>query len=164
MDSELLERFAALEDRVRTLEDVNAIATLKAEYCDAMDGGWDRPAHDADRAIKLFLDDGSWAAPGLGEAVGRDAMYTLFQGFRKFPFAFHRITNQAIKVDGDEATGSWHVLVPIKFGAEGSHWIGGIYNDRFQRTSAGWRIRSVHFTQAVLSERATPWQVGGSGV
>lgn len=164
MDATYSNKIAALERRLQALEDINAITALKAAYCDAMDGGWDRPAHDADRAIALFLDDGSWSAPGIGEAVGRTAMYDLFKTFASFPFAFHCVANPSITVDGDEAKGSWHVLVPIKFGAEGAHWIGGIYNDRFARTATGWKIRSVAFTQALLAERATSWDVGGKGV
>ena len=152
---------AQLAARIKRLEDIEEIARLKAEYCNAMDGGWDRPAHDADRAIRLFVDDGSWSAPGIGVATGREAMYRLFRDFRKFPFAFHRVTNQVILVDGDQASGEWHVLVPIKFAAgEDSSWIGGIYNDEFRRTTEGWRIKSVSFTQALLSDHRPAWNVG----
>ena len=144
----------------RRLEDVNAIAALKAEYCDAMDGGWDRPAHDANRAIKLFTEDGSWSATRLGEATGRQAMYALFKDFARFPFAFHRITNQVISVDGDSATGTWHVLVPIKFSGEDSSWIGGIYTDHFKRMAEGWKIASVAFEKALISQHSPGWKVG----
>jgi ketosteroid isomerase-like protein len=149
-----------LQARVQQLEDVQAIATLKAAYCDAMDGGWDRPAHDADRGIELFVDECSWSAPGIGEAKGRAAVYALFKDFRKFPFAFHRVTNQVITVNGDTATGTWRVLVPIKFSADNSSWIGGIYTDVFARTPTGWKIVSVDFEQALLSTQEPQWQVG----
>jgi hypothetical protein len=46
MDSQI----AQLVARITRLEDIEEITRLKAEYCNAMDGGWDRPAHDADRA------------------------------------------------------------------------------------------------------------------
>ena len=161
MDSQLEALVAELTARIKRLEDIEEITKLKAEYCNAMDGGWDRPAHDADRAIKLFVDDASWSAPGIGVASGRDTMYALFCDFRKFPFAFHRITNQVIQIDGERATGEWHVLVPIKFAVgEASNWIGGIYNDEFQRTPAGWKIKSVKFTQTLLSDHHPAWQVG----
>jgi hypothetical protein len=35
-----------LEQRVQVLEDIQAITELKAAYCNAADGGWDRPSHE----------------------------------------------------------------------------------------------------------------------
>ena len=36
-----------LEARLRAMEDIAAIANLKARYINACDGGWNRPRHSA---------------------------------------------------------------------------------------------------------------------
>jgi len=35
-----------LEKRLQEMEDYRAILELKARYCNACDGGWDRPTHN----------------------------------------------------------------------------------------------------------------------
>src|SRR5713101_3583498 len=50
----------------------------------------------------------------------REGIRALLTSFQRFPFAFHRITNPIIKVDGDTATGAWYVQVPITLSAKES--------------------------------------------
>ena len=45
----------SLEARLQALGAVQAIGELKADYCNAADGGWGRPTHDADRVASLFM-------------------------------------------------------------------------------------------------------------
>ena len=49
-------------ERLQTLEDITEIARLKAAYCEAVDGGWDRRTHRGEEVAALFVDDGVWDA------------------------------------------------------------------------------------------------------
>jgi hypothetical protein len=149
-----------VEQRLQILEDIQAITELKASYCNAADGGWDRPSHDADKVASLFVEGGVWDAGEIGRGEGREAIRALFNGFKRFPFAFHRVSNPVIKVQGDTATGEWHVLVPITFEGNQDIWAGGIYNDQFVRTPEGWKFKSLRFTRAFTSKNAQGWKVG----
>ncbi len=150
-----------VEQRLQRLEDILAITELKASYCNAADGGWDRPSHAYDAVASLFVEDGVWDAGGeIGRGEGREGIRALFEGFQRFPFAFHRISNPVIKVQGDTATGEWHVLVPITVENNQSIWIGGIYNDHFVRTAEGWKFKSLKFTRAFMTQNPQGWKVG----
>src|SRR5262249_41711845 len=152
-----------LEQRVRLLEDIQAITELKSTYCDAADGGWDRPSHDADKVAALFVEDGVWDGGLFGHAAGREAIRGLFQSFRVLlPFVFHRVTNPIIRVDGNVATGEWHLLAPGIVAAthrvEG--WFGGIYHDEFVRTPDGWKFKRLQLTPAFAVENGQAWRLG----
>jgi hypothetical protein len=149
-----------IEERLQRIEDVQAIAELKAAYCNAADGGWNRPTHDSDRVASLFVEDGVWESGKSGRGEGRAGIKALFDTFKPAPFAFHRVSNPIIRVEGDRATGEWHALVAITFADGKALWIGGIYDDEFVRTPAGWRFRLLRFTQAFRTTIPAGWKVG----
>ncbi len=153
-----------LEERIQAIEDREAIRALKAAYCTACDGGWDRPAHDPDAVADLFVEDGEWSAGEIGGAQGREAIRELFQGYRSFRFAFHQLGNGVIDLNGDTATASWHVIVPIMFTGDQPHLIGGIYTDEFRRTADGWKFKKILFTKAFLSTHEIGWGVDPDAV
>jgi hypothetical protein len=144
-----------IEERLQNLEDIVEITRLKARYCDAVDCGWDRPLNDANGVASLFTPDGVWEAGKYGRAEGREAIRELFKT-SLYPFAFHRISNPSVKVDGDTATGKWHILVAHIIEGQ-SVWVGGVYNDRFVRTEEGWRFKELNVTIAFTGEQN--WQV-----
>lgn len=150
----------SLEGRLQLMEDVQAIAELKAAYCNAADGGWDRPTHDSDTVANLFVEDGVWQGGKSGRGEGREGIRKLFDTFKPAPLAFHRVSNPVIKVDGDHATGEWHALVAITFGNGKSYLIGGIYNDEFVRTGEGWRFKRLDFTFAFGTKNPQGWMIG----
>ena len=149
-----------LEERVRQIEDVQAIATLKAAYCDAADGGWDRPSHDADAVAALFVEDGVWDGGRFGRADGRDAIRSLFATFRRFPFAFHCVSNPVIIVDGNVGTGRWHANIAMVLDGERPYALGGIYRDEFVRTDSGWRFTKLHATPVYAAKVPGGFQFG----
>lgn len=132
-----------LEQRVQRVEDVQAVANLKAAYCNAADGGWDRPSHDADAVAALFVDDGVWDGGPFGRADGREQIRALFAGFRRFPFAFHCVSNPVIAVAGDTATGEWHANIAMILDGDRPYALGAVYCDEFVRTDAGWRFSTL---------------------
>ena len=141
------------EDRLSELADVAEIANLKARYVDAADGGWTgERAHEGERVAELFVPNGVWDAGEMGQGVGHEGIRAYFAGaVEDFPLVFHHTSSPRIDVEGDEARGRWHVMVPmIDKGV--SKLLIGIYDDQFVRTPKGWRFRRLHFTPAGLVE------------
>lgn len=129
------------------LEDVQEIGQLKARYCEAADGGWDRPTHDADTVASLFTADGVWNAGDFGSGEGREEIRAIFKAYQRIPLAFHHVGNPIIKVHGDSATGEWHMLGAFIVDDNQALWIGGIYCDEFERSAEGWKFKiTVAFT------------------
>ncbi len=127
-----------LEDRVRALEDRAEIAGLLIEYCANVD------RLDARGVAQCFtencvLDFG----PGLGGAQhGRGVVEQILDsGLRHYAATSHHLSNVAITLDGDQATGvsyvlAWHRMADGKPDA----WLFGQYHDRFVREPDRWRI------------------------
>jgi hypothetical protein len=153
---------SALEKRLRLLEDIEEISKLKARYCNYVDGGWDRLTHDYDGVASIFTEDGIWEAGNRPELRGetREGIREYFKAAQNISLAFHRITNPIIEVNGDTATGNWHVLVALTHPNGESVWIGGVYNDDFVRTGEGWKFKKLSFTFAFHTPFDKPWGPG----
>ena len=148
------------EARVSELADAVEIANLKARYVDAADGGWTgERAHKGEVIAELFVADGVWDAGEMGQGVGHEGIRRYFAGaVEDFPLVFHHTSSPRIQVEGDEARGRWHVMVPmIDKGV--SKLLIGIYDDHFVRTREGWRFQRLHFTPAGLVDLPAGWQV-----
>ena len=65
-----------LEERLITLQDIEAIRKLKAEYCDICDD-----AHNQDRIVGIFAEDGIWEGEGIARAQGHAEIRKLFEDF-----------------------------------------------------------------------------------
>ncbi len=157
---QLTMRVEQLESRLRHAEDIQKIHELKMLYCQYCDGGWDGqgPSHMGPVA-DLFVEDGVWdSQPYLPRVEGREALRQFFEGCRAVPFAIHKVMNPMIEIDGDEASGHWHVISCFTSAAGDSGWVMGIYKERYVRTAQGWRYKSIR------GEIARSWlQPGGWG-
>ena len=133
-----------LAARLDTLESIEAIRQLKAEYCDICDD-----AHDPDRIVSIFTEDGIWEARGIGTANGHAEIRTLFEGFaRSIKFSQHMVFNPRIKVDGDVATGKWYFLGMFTFyGRKGApnaaRWQTCRYEEQYRRANGEWKIHHL---------------------
>ena len=138
---------ASLEERLRRIEDYQAIVDLKGRYCNACDGGWDRPSHDVGAMADLFTSDAVWdGRPGLPLAQGRDTILAMMAKFREqLPFIIHHIMNPVIDIDGDSASGNWHAIIHYRR-SHGASTSFAIYDETYVRTDSGWRIQSLRVT------------------
>ncbi|MFN0092090.1 MAG: nuclear transport factor 2 family protein [Acidimicrobiales bacterium] len=138
-----------LAARVRTLEDIEAIKRLKAQYCAYCDDGY-----DADGLATLFTDDAVWdGGEVFGRAEGREKIRRFLGAApRVLPFARHYVTNPLIEVDGDEATARWLLLEPCTLAGESdpakAMWLAASYLDRCVRTPEGWKFHHVTISPA----------------
>jgi hypothetical protein len=144
---------ADMQGRLLEMEDYRAIIELKSRYCNACDGGWDRTTHDLKILGELFTEDAVWdGRPTLPLAEGREAILIMMQGFRDtFPFIIHNVMNPVIAIDGDNAKGQWHAILHYRT-PKGAGTSYSIYEDTFERTAAGWRIKLLRVTGAAHVE------------
>jgi hypothetical protein len=150
----------SLEERIQALEDAHEIANLKATYINWADGGWNGLAHDpANRIPSLFTEDGIWDGGVYGSFHGRDEIRDFFSGTReRLVFGYHRISVPKIEVDGDTATGEWHLVCTVSEGRTAKDQVlalddgtavffAGMYSDQFVRTPDGWKFNVLSFRE-----------------
>ncbi len=144
----------AVLQRLDRLESQDAVRQRQAEYMQACDD--QRGAAIAG----LFWPDGIWE--GLGGAAGgrvqgHDAIAAMFEASpRRLSFTTHYLTNESISVDGDRATGHWKLLEPCTFQDRQALWMGGRYENDFERRDGVWRIRHLR----LWVEFRTPYEKG----
>lgn len=125
------------EDRLRALEDREAIRDLIARYGPLADSG------DAAGAAALFTVDGVYAVAGFGEARGRAAIAAMLEGKTHRALiadgCAHVLGPVAIELDGDRATAVGHSVVCRHTG--GTFEVHRVAANRWElvRTEAGWR-------------------------
>ncbi len=165
MESKIVMEPEGLEQRLRRLEDIEEIKKLKARYCEACDGGWDgRASHDLEKIVALFTEDAVWDGGVYGRREGRAALRDYYQRNPEVPFAFHLLTDPIIEVNGDRATGNWHLLISLTQADQSSMLIGGVFEDEYARTAEGWRIKRSRFSLALHSPHQGPWPAPPSPV
>lgn len=138
---------AALEDRIRLLEDRAAISNLEGRYARTWDTG------DAKGWADLFVEDGAWEARQAGtQAVsnlvqGRDELEEFCRQCAGYVTGLHFLHINDVEIDGDRA----HALVYFDFrgqirppgGAEEvlHQLVTGYYEVDYVRTGEGWRMK-----------------------
>lgn len=144
-----------LAERIQRLEDIEALKRLKSRYAEICDTGY-----DPDLLAPLFTEDAVWDGGVLGRAEGRDAIRRFFAAASKVMiFAIHHVTNASIEVEGDLATGRWHLWQPtVHATGEQALWIAGRYQDEYRREDGVWRFAKVTIRPNMIS----PYEVGWS--
>jgi hypothetical protein len=137
----LEERFAALEARVRVLEDHVAILNLLAAYGPAVDAG------RSTAAARLWTEDGVYDVGGLLRTQGHSDLTALYEAELHQRLIHqgcaHLTAPPQIRVDGDSANAVAHSFIVLRnpdgedgyrvWRASANHW-------RLARTPVGWRI------------------------
>jgi ketosteroid isomerase-like protein len=131
---------AALEARVRVLEDHLEITQLVAQYGPAVDSG------SAEAAANLWTEDGTFDAVGALEMRGRGQIAGMVrsEGHQSLirNGCGHVLTVPHVVVNGDAAEGRSYAL-NIRWDAEAQRfWVGRVSANtwRWARTPQGWRI------------------------
>ena len=147
---------AELARKIRLLEDIEAIKTLKYQYCAYCDD-----SYNADGIAGLFIEDGTWDGGDFGRCEGREAVRKFFQKAPKvLSLAAHQVMNPIIKVEGERATGEWKLFQPCTLETkEGPRamWLAAIYHDEYVRTSEGWKYKNLKVDALFFSPHDQGW-------
>lgn len=130
-----------LEEKIQLLEDIEAIRQLKYNYCYTADAG------DVEGWLRLFTDD-AIADFGHARYEGKNELRRFIADVFPSECAFtkHHVANPVIKVNGDQATGTWYVNCPATFKPTNeAMWIGGTYEEGYVRQGGEWKCRSMVF-------------------
>ncbi len=148
----------SLEERVRRLEDLEAIKDLTARYATYVDKGWNGKTVDLEGLRTIFAVDATWnsvdmrtGGAGVEEIVqGAEAATAVVQ------FSMHSFTNPVITVDGDGATATWLLWVASKIGGQ-ARQVFMSEDVTYVRTTGGWRVKSVdlHIGIALAADLAS---------
>ncbi len=101
----------------------------------------------------VFTDDCELDYGEIGTWQGVDAVTEFMDTTHAMAgHTLHRLTNQAITLDGDKASARTYIDAVIMFGDNQSGvnaW--GFYDDEIVRTADGWRIARRRFTQVRIT-------------
>lgn len=142
-----------LERQLTTMQDIEAIKQLKAEYCDICDDD-----HDQDRIVTIFAEDGVWEGKGIGRAEGHAEIRTLFKRFsEEISFSQHNVFNPRIAVNGDTAQAIWYFLGPFTFRkGDRQLWLAARYEDDYVKVSGTWKFKHLR----AFGRMAAPYEEG----
>ena len=143
MDVTESERFAALDRRLRAVEDRLEIYQIEGAYSRAYDGA------KGDEWAALFTEDGIYQGrqlAGMGELNFVQGRKALSEFCSSSPVnCIHYINVPDISIDGDEATAranfTFRAFGTDSFGRVNATEAQGYYDVAYRRTSEGWRIR-----------------------
>ena len=133
-----VDRLAALEARIRLLEDREALRALRDAYHACIN---DRRF---DEIADLFSDAAHVKLGYLAEYNGRAEIDAGFRGMgtRERFYIQQYIHSHQVQIDGDSASGSSYL--DARYGRFGvSYLVAGRYDDRYVRTVNGWRFQEM---------------------
>ena len=135
--SEIEARIAALEEKVRVLEDALELQGIMNRYGPAVDSG------DADAAAELFAEDGIYDAEGVSPMIGAVAVRSMVEGpghQSLLPNSAHTIGPSTLRVAGDAATATGYSRVYLREGEGFRLWRVAANRWEFERREGGWKV------------------------
>ncbi len=139
----------ALPKRIRILEAREEIKELKARYARGADAVFNDPGPASATALAdLFTDDGVLDLGPFGRYEGRPALLDAFENIlpQGTKWSTHYIVSPLLCIDGKTATGRWYYLiqsVPAQPPDAGLIQIFGSYDDKYEKTANGWKIKET---------------------
>ena len=154
MSTEIESRLTAMENRLRAVEDVQAIRNLKATYAAACDDNY-----NADVIAELFVEDAVWESGSWGKFEGREAIRGFFRRASElYTFALHYGLNPKIEVTGNTARARWYLFMPCTV-ADGDRamWRAGIDDEEYVRVDGKWMFKNKKATSIFSSPFEEGW-------
>lgn len=133
-----------IEQRLRHLEDLQAISSLTYRYAQAVNKGPNGNGVDVAAIPELFTTDARWSSADLGTTIGSAGIIAeLSTATANVEFSAHAFLNPVIDVNGDSADGTWLLWI-ASVHDRGTAAVYLSANLGYLRTVAGWRIDSVN--------------------
>lgn len=141
----------SLEDRIKNLEDIEAIKRLKHRYC------YDNDSNNGKAVRDMFTDDAVWdGGAQFGVYKGDKELTEFFATKAPYEFYVHAVLNPIIEVKGDEGTGIWYLIEPATLENGQAVWICGRYDEKYVRIGGRWKFKEI----CVKSFFVTPFEKG----
>jgi hypothetical protein len=139
----------ALEQRIRHLEDIEAIEMLTGRYAQVVNKGPTGKGVDLAAIPQIFTAGARWSSDELGTTVGAAAIAAeLPTATALVEFSMHAFLNPVITVDGDSASASWLLWIASVI----DHRPAAVYLSAdlaYLRTAEGWRIDAVSIRDGI---------------
>ena len=135
--SDLEDRLAKLEAKVRVLEDALELQDMMARYGTAVDSG------SAAAAAALWAEDGVYDAEGPAPMESADAVQAMVEGpahQRLLPNCAHTIGPGTLAIDGDNAYSTGYSRVYLREGDAFRLWRLSVNRWEFERRTEGWKV------------------------
>jgi hypothetical protein len=164
-----------IEERLRAVEDREAIRALKAFYAKCADDKYTddhrrKPQAEIDAITRrqveaTFTPDAVWdGGPQFGTRDGREAIYDHLRS-GGWNFSLHYFVSPVITLAGDTAQASWMLWQPCTLTKDNRAMLmSATTDDDYVRTTAGWRMRRMRFTLKFITPFDRPWSIGRNGV
>jgi ketosteroid isomerase-like protein len=145
---------ATLEERVRTLEDIQLITDLTMEVAHQFDNGY-----HPDGIIALFTDDAVFDGGPFGRHEGVEAIRQFFTDISaQITFSKHHLSTHSVTVnhDDDTATGQWYMWGTHTIGGE-AMFLANTWNIRYRRQAGRWLVHEHALDWQFLTPLDTGW-------
>ena len=139
---------SSLNDKIQRLIDIEDIKALKYRYARFCDMNY-----DAKGISECFTEDAVWDGGDMGKAETRQGIREFFEGVPNIvKYALHYTTNSLVDVNGDEATGHWHLWQPmVMHENDRAFWFMALYDESYRRVNGEWLISSLSLTVKSLA-------------
>ena len=130
-----------LHERVRILEDREAIRDLKVQYAHALD------SYDIEAFLDLFDEDAIWQGND-NTYQGKEALRKIVSdSFDIMPFYVHMYVSPIINILSEtEAKGTWYMFEPetlVVNGEEKAVWVCARYDETYEKIDGTWKFKTV---------------------
>lgn len=152
----------SVEQRLRALEDRNAILDLEAGYAVR----WD--TNEPQRWAGLFTEDGVFEMKAAGDTPpmrieGRDALREFCRGINERWTGMHYLHPPQLEIDGDTARATVFFEYRYLHRGGAAHTrqgsVSGYYRVTYLRTPQGWRMRE-RIEKAVMAASGSFYDIG----
>lgn len=136
-----------IEKRLQTLEDAEEIKKMHQAYIDCLD------SLQFDKALENFVEDCAAELCDSGVRRGIDqvtALYREMEVERDNVRDGHFACEPNIAVDGDQATGTWTVI--ILFFKPSVQWVRGRQECTYVKSGGRWKFKNLRFLRISASE------------
>lgn len=144
----------ALEQRIRRLEEIEAIRKMKAEYVLACDERrWDDAMrYFTARAVVAFGPFGKFESTVALERFFKETMPVTIG------FTVHRLCNPIIEVNGDTAKGIWYCEIPSTHIPTNKAMLQqGTYYDEYVKEGSAWKHSRLDLVYSYITEFGEGW-------
>ena len=131
------------------MQDKQDITELLARYADAVNRG------DIEAWSDLWVEDCLYTLDSNLILKGRESVVSLYKksmGYHEYMYQL--IHSGMIDLNKDTASGRWYVSEYRGMKQEKLNFVIGAYQDRYVKTSEGWKFSERHFDQIYLETRS----------